>query len=291
VFHVSDDLQERFGSERVIDTPLAESAIIGVATGMSLAELRPVAEIMFADFLYSAYDQLRSEAAWMRYRSNGGWHCPMVVRVPYGAGVHGGPYHSQSVEAMLSHTPGLKVVAPSTPYDAKGLLIAAIRDDDPAVFLEHKKLYRSVKGEVPEEEYVVPIGKAVVRRTGGDLTVIAYGMMAQLSLAAADKIAGEGIDAEVIDLRTLSPMDDDTVLSSVRKTGKALIVHEDNVTAGLGAEIAARIVERCFDYLDAPVMRLAAPDVPVMPYSPPLEEHCLPDAGKIEAAMRSLAAY
>lgn len=291
VFRATEGLLKEFGPERVIDSPLAESAIVGVAIGMSLNGLRPVAEVQFADFIHSALDQLISEAARMRYRSNGGWHCPLVVRVPYGAGIHGGLYHSQSVEALLCHVPGLKVVAPSSPYDAKGLLKSAIRDEDPVIFLEHKKLYRLVRGEVPEEDYALPVGKAEVRRPGGDITVIAYGMMLYLVLEAAQRLARDGTEAEVVDLRTLSPLDEETVLASARKTGKVLVVHEDNRNLGLGAEIAARIADRAFQYLDAPVMRLAAPDVPAMPYAPEMEDFCLPNVDRIEKAMRELAAY
>ncbi len=291
VFRATEDLIDDFGEERVIDTPLAESAIIGVAIGMSLNGLRPVAEIQFADFIHSALDQLISEAAKLRYRSNNGWHSPMVVRTPYGAGVHGGIYHSQSIEALLCHIPGLKVLAPSTPYDAKGLLKAAIRDEDPVIFLEHKKLYRLVKGEVPDEDYTIPIGKAEVRRNGSDITVVTYGIMLHYALAAAERLSQDGIETEVVDLRTLAPLDEDTVLASVQKTGKVLVAHEDNVTLGLGAEIAARIAQKAFDYLDAPVARLAALDVPSMPFAQVMEDFCLPDEAKIEAAMRELAAY
>lgn len=291
VFRATEGLLKEFGPERVIDSPLAESAIVGVAIGMSLNGLRPVAEIQFADFIHSALDQLISEASRMRYRSNGGWHCPIVVRVPYGAGVHGGLYHSQSVEALLCHIPGLKVVAPSSPYDAKGLLKSAIRDEDPVIFLEHKKLYRLVRGEVPEDDYALPIGKAEVRRPGDDITVIAYGMMLYLALEAAQRLAQDGIEAEVVDLRTLAPLDEETVLASARKTGKVLVVHEDNRNLGLGAELAARIADRAFQYLDAPVARLAAPDVPAMPYAPDMEDFCLPNVDRVEKAMRELAAY
>ncbi len=291
VFRATEGLLKEFGPERVIDSPLAESAIVGVAIGMSLNGLRPVAEIQFADFIHSALDQLISEAARMRYRSNGGWHCPIVVRVPYGAGVHGGLYHSQSVEALLCHIPGLKVVAPSSPYDAKGLLKSAIRDEDPVIFLEHKKLYRLVRGEVPEDDYALPIGKAEVRRPGGDLTVIAYGMMLYLALEAAERLARDGIEAEVVDLRTLAPLDEEAVLASASKTGKVLVVHEDNRNLGLGAEVAARIADRAFQYLDGPVARLAAPDVPAMPYAPDMEDFCLPNVDRVEKAMRELAAY
>ena len=291
VFHVTDRLISEFGSERVIDTPLAESAIVGAAIGMSLNGLRPVAEIMFSDFIHSAWDQLLSEAAKMRYRSNNGWRCPMVVRVPYGAGVHGGLYHSQSIETILCHTAGLKVVVPSTPIDAKGLLKSAIRDEDPVVFLEHKKLYRLVSDDIPDDDYTIPIGEAAVRRQGSDLTVVSYGMMAHLAVGAAERLAGEGIDAEVIDLRSLVPLDSDTMLSSVRKTGKVMVVHEDNLTLGMGAELAAIIAGEAFEYLDAPIIRLASPDVPAMPYAPTLEEFCLPNEDKIADAMRKLAFY
>ncbi len=291
VFHVTDGLQEAFGEERVIDTPLAEPAIIGVAIGMSLNGLRPVAEIQFADFIHSAWDHLISEAARMRYRSNNGWHCPIVVRVPYGAGVHGGMYHSQSIETIAGHTPGLKVVAPYTPYDAKGLLKAAILDEDPVIYLEHKKMYRLVKGEVPDGDYAVPIGKAQVRRRGEDITVISYGLMMHYAIEAAERLSRDGVEAELVDLRTLVPLDKEAVIEAARKTGKVLIVHEDNRTLGFGAEVAARIADEAFEYLDAPIMRLAAPDVPAMPYDPAMEDFLLPNSDRIEAAMRELAAY
>ena len=290
VFKVTEGLQEAFGEERVIDSPLSESALIGVAIGMSLNGLRPVAEIQFADFIHSAFDQIMNEAAKMRYRSNNGWHSPIVIRVPYGAGVHGGLYHSQSIEALLAHIPGLKIVAPSNPYDAKGLLKAAIYDEDPVIYLEHKKAYRLIRGEVPQSDYTVPIGKAEVRRKGEDLTVIAYGLMLHYALQAGKSLAEEGIDAEILDLRTLAPIDKEAIFESARKTGKVLIVHEDNKTLGMGAEIASLIMEEAFDYLDAPVVRLAAPDIPAMPYAPELEEFCLPDTENIKTAMRELAA-
>lgn len=291
VFRVTEGLLARFGPERVLDTPLAESSIVGVAIGAALNGLRPVAEIQFADFIHPAMDQIINEAAKMRYRSNGSFACPIVIRAPYGAGVHGGLYHSQSVEALFFHIPGLKIVAPSTPYDAKGLLVSAIRDEDPVLYFEHKKAYRLIKGEVPQEEYTVPIGQAEVKRAGDNLTLITYGMMLHHSLAAAEILADEGVSVEVIDLRTLLPLDVDTIAASVRKTGKALIVHEDTLTGGIGAEIAALLAERCFDYLDGPIMRVAAPDIPAAPYSPPLEEFFLPNPDKIVAALRKLAAY
>ena len=291
VFKVTEGLQESFGEERVIDSPLAESALIGVAIGMSLNGLRPVAEIQFADFIHSAFDQIMNEAAKMRYRSNNGWHSPIVIRVPYGAGVHGGLYHSQSIEALLAHIPGLKIVAPSNPYDAKGLLKAAIADEDPVIYLEHKKAYRLIRGEVPQSDYMVPIGKAEVRRVGEDLTVITYGLMLHYALQAGERLAEHDIEAEIIDLRTLAPLDRSTIFESVKKTGKVLIIHEDNKTLGMGAEISSLITEEVFDYLDAPIVRLTAPDVPAMPYAPELEDFCLPDTERIETAMRKLAEY
>jgi len=291
VFRATEGLLNEFGPGRVLDTPLAESAIVGVAIGAALNGFRPVAEIQFVDFIYPAVDQIISEAARLRYRSNGAFTCPLVIRAPYGAGVHGALYHSQSVEALFCHVPGLKVVTPATPYDAKGLLKGAIRDEDPVLFFEHKKAYRLIKGEVPEGDYVVPIGRAEVKRPGDHITLIAYGLMLHHCLQAAEAVAQEGLSVEVIDLRTLSPLDRETILDSVRKTGKALIVHEDNLTGGLGGEVAAIIAAEAFDYLDAPVSRLASPDVPAMPYSPPLEEYCLPNPDKIAAALRKLAAY
>ncbi|MDP2948256.1 MAG: alpha-ketoacid dehydrogenase subunit beta [Chloroflexota bacterium] len=291
VFRATEGLLNQFGPDRVLDTPLAESAIVGVAIGAALNGFRPVAEIQFADFIYPAVDQIISEAARLRYRSAGAFTCPLVIRAPYGAGVHGALYHSQSVEALFCHVPGLKVVTPATPYDAKGLLKAAIRDQDPVLFFEHKKAYRLIKGEVPEGDYVVPIGRAEVKRPGDHVTLIAYGLMLHHCLQAAEVVAEDGLSVEVIDLRTLSPLDKETILDSVRKTGKVLIVHEDNLTGGLGGEVAAIIAAEAFDYLDAPVTRLASPDVPAMPYSPPLEEYCLPNPDKIAAALRKLAAH
>jgi 2-oxoisovalerate dehydrogenase E1 component beta subunit len=291
VFRATEGLQEKYGSLRVLDAPLAESVIVGACIGAAMNDTRPIAEIQFADFIFPAMNQIVSEAARIRYRSNGDFGVPLVIRVPYGGGVHGALYHSQSIEAFFCHVPGLKVVAPATPYDAKGLLKASVADPDPVLFLEHKQCYRMIRGEVPEGDYRVPIGAAVVRRTGRDLTVIAYGLMLHHSLEAAEALAGEGIDAEVVDLRTLRPLDEGAILASVRKTGKALIVHEDNLTGGLGGEIAALISQHAFEHLDAPVTRLAGPDAPAMPYAATLEEAFMPSAGSIAEAMRNLAAY
>lgn len=291
VFRATEGLYKEFGEDRVIDSPLAESGIIGAAIGMALNGLIPVAEIQFADFIYPAVDQIISEAAKLRYRSGGAFTCPMVIRAPYGGGVRGGLYHSQSVEAVFANTPGLKIVAPSTPYDIKGLLKAAIRDPDPVLFLEHKRTYRLIRGEVPEEDYVLPIGKADVKRPGKDLTVISYGLMLHFCLEAAERLGKEGVEVEVVDPRTLGPLDKETILASVKKTGKALVVYEANRTGGFGAEIAATIAEEAFDYLDGPVTRLAGPDVPAMPYNSKLEALFLPSVDKIFEAMRKLAGY
>ena len=291
VFGVTMGLYEKFGEERVIDSPLAESSIAGVAIGMAANGLLPIAEFQFADFIHPAFNQIVSEAARMRYRSNGGYGCPVVFRAPYG-GSHGTAlYHSQSIEALYAHVPGMKVVTPSTPYDVKGLLKSAVRDPDPVLFLEHKRMYRLVRGEVPEEDYTVPIGPAVVRREGTDLSVFAFGWMLHEALQAAEVVAREGISVEVVDLRTLKPLDKETILKSVAKTNRALIIYEDNRFVGFGAEIAAIIAEEAFDSLDAPVMRLAGPDVPGIPLSKPLEEWFFINQEKIAQAMRRLAAY
>jgi len=291
VFRATEGLLKAFGEHRVIDTPLAESAIVGVAIGCAINGFRPVAEIQFADYIYPAMDQIVNEAAKLRYRSNGAWGCPLVIRAPWGAGVHGGLYHSQSIEAFFAHVAGLKVVAPATPYDAKGLLKASIRDEDPVIFLEHKKTYRLIKGEVPDEDYIVPIGRAEVKREGRDLTVIAYGLMLHYSLEAAERVAKEGIEVEVVDLRTIVPLDKETVLASVRKTGKVLIVHEDNKTGGFGGELAGLIAEEAFEDLDGPIVRLAVPDVPMMPFNATLEDFLMLNPEKIVAKIRQLAAY
>ena len=291
VFLATDGLWAEFGDDRVIDTPPTESMIVGTSIGAALNGLRPVAEIQFADFIFPAFNQLVSEAARMRYRTMGASCVPMVVRAPYGGGVHGAMYHSQSIEAFFTHIPGIKTVVPSTPHDAKGLLVASIRDEDPVLFLEHKKLYRSVRGDVPGGEYTVPLGRAVVRRPGGRLTVVAYGLMVHYALEAAERVADEGIDCEVIDLRTLRPLDREMLLGSVRKTGKCLVVYEDNRFGGYGAEIAAIVAEEAFDYLDGPVSRIAGPDSPAMPYNHILEDWFMLNPAKIADAIRKLAAY
>ena len=291
VFLATDGLWGEFGEDRVIDTPLTESMIIGASIGAAVNGLRPVAEIQFADFIHPAFNQLVSEAARMRYRSNNAIGVPMTVRAPYGGGVHGALYHSQSVEAFFTHVPGLKVVVPSSPYDARGLLRSAIRDEDPVLFFEHKKMYRSVRGDVPDTDYVVPLGRAAVTHPGSQITVIAYGLMAHYALEAADRVAEDGISVEVVDLRTLRPLDTETVLESVRKTGKCLIVYEDNKFGGYGAEIAAIVAEEAFDYLDGPVTRIAGPEVPGVPYNHVLEDWFMVNPEKIAAGIRTLAAY
>ena len=291
VFLATDGLLEEFGEERVIDTPLAESGIAGIALGAAIHGLRPIAEIQFADFIWPAINQLVGEAARVRYGSNNQLSVPMVVRSPYGGGVRGALYHSQSVEAFFAHTPGLTVVTPATPYDAKGLLKSAIRSDDPVIFLEHKRTYRLVRGEVPDEEYTLPIGVADVKLEGSDLSVITYGLMVHHCLEAARTLADEGISVEVVDLRTLRPLDTHAVLQSVAKTGKALVVHEDTKAGGIGGEVAAIISEEAFDQLDGPVRRLAGPEVPAMPFAPPLEAMFMLDSDKIANAMRDLAGY
>ena len=291
VFLATDGLFERFGENRVIDMPIGEISVVGVAIGASLHGLRPVAEIQFADYIQPAIDQILNEAAKFRYRSNGEWSCPIVVRAPFGAGVHGGFYHSQSMEALFTSTPGLKVVVPSTAYDAKGLLIAAIRDPDPVIYFEHKQLYRSERGLVPEGSYIVPLGKAIIRQPGTDLSLFTFGLMVRYSLIAAEIVAKEGISVEVVDLRTLYPLDTELILDSVRRTGKALIVHEDNLTGGIGGEISAIISEHAFEYLDGPVRRLGSPDIPAAPFNEALEAHFMLNPEKIAEAIRDLAAY
>ncbi|MGN6675823.1 MAG: alpha-ketoacid dehydrogenase subunit beta [Thermomicrobiales bacterium] len=291
VFKASVGLLDTFGADRVLDTPLAESGIVGTAIGMALNDLRPVAEIQFADFIHPAMDQIMNEAAKIRYRSNGDFGCPLVVRAPFGGGIHGALYHSQSVEALFAHIPGLKVVIPGTPYDAKGLLKSAIRDPDPVIFFEHKRMYRLFRQEVPDGDYTVPIGTVRVAREGRDLTAIAYGLMLHYTLDAAETVAREGIEVEVLDLRTLVPLDKAPILASVEKTSKALIVHEDTHTGGFGAELAATIAEDAFEYLDGPIRRLAGPDVPAMPFSTALEDAFMLNPAKIAQAMRDLAKY
>ena len=291
VFLSTQGFIEEFGAERVIDTPLAEASIMGIALGAAFGGMRPIPEVQFSDFVWPSVNQLIGEAARTCYGTNGQLPVPMVVRIPYGGGIRGGLFHSQNVEALFFHTPGLKVVTPSTPYDAKGLLKSAIRDNNPVIFLEHKKTYRLVRGEVPEEEYVLPIGAADVKRAGSDVTVVGYGLVLHYCLEAAAEAVGRGIDVEVVDLRSLRPLDTGTVLESVRKTGKLLVVHEDNLTGGVGAEIAALAADQAFEYLDGPVMRVCGPDVPTMPFASSLEDAYMPTAEKITAALDKLAAY
>lgn len=291
VFRATLGLHAKYGPERIIDSPLAELSIVGIGIGAALYGMRPICEIQFADFIHPAFNQILNEAAKMCYRSGGEWTVPMVIRAPYGGGIGGGLYHSQSVEGFFAHIPGLKVVIPSNPYDAKGLLKSAVRDPNPVMFFEPKKGYRLIKGEVPEGEYLVPIGPAQVTREGADLTVFAYGIMHYYCLQAAEMVAAEGISVEVVDLRTLLPVDKATILASVRKTGKALIVHEDNLTGGYGAEVAAIIAGEAFTDLDAPVKRLCGPDVPAVPFSHPLQDWFMPNPEKIAGAIRELAAY
>ncbi len=291
VFRATVGLFDKYGADRVIDSPLAELSIVGVGIGAALYGMKPICEIQFSDFIYPAYNQIISEAAKMCYRSNGEWTVPMVIRAPFGGGIGGGLYHSQSPEAMFAQVPGLKVVIPSNPYDAKGLLKSAVRDPNPVIFFEPKKGYRLIKGEVPEGEFTVPIGPARISRAGTDVSVFAYGMMHYYALQAAEKVAAEGISVEVVDLRTLYPVDRETILASVQRTGKALIVHEANLTGGYGAEVAATIAEGAFTDLDAPVRRLCGPDVPGVPFSHPLQDWFMPNPEKISSAIRELARY
>jgi 2-oxoisovalerate dehydrogenase E1 component beta subunit len=292
VFRISAGWMEEFGEERVIDTPLAESALVGVAIGMALHGLLPVAEIQFADFIHPAFDQIVSEAARLRYRSNGDFGCPLVIRAPWGGGIHGALYHSQSIEAFYAHVPGLKVVAPGTPADAAGLLRSALRDPDPVLFLEHKKTYRAVTGEVPEDLYRTPIGVADVKRAGEDLTVISYGYSLHQCLDAAERLADDGISVEVVDVRTLAPLDTETILTSVRKTAKAMVVYEDNRSYGAGAEIVSAIAEEAMFDLDAPIVRIGGPDIPAMPFASSLEHFYMePEPDRLHRRMEELARY
>ncbi|MFQ5762519.1 MAG: alpha-ketoacid dehydrogenase subunit beta [Candidatus Bathyarchaeia archaeon] len=288
VFRATEGLYDEFGASRVIDTPLAEDGIVGAAIGMALYGLKPVAEIQFADFIYPAFDQIVTEMAKVRYRSGGQFAAPVVVRTPYGGGVGGGPYHSQSPEAYFVHTAGLKVVVPSTPYDAKGLLKAAIRAEDPIIFLEPKKIYRTVKEEVPDGDYEVPLGKAQTRRSGGDVSILTYGAMVPIALEAAQKLAEENIDAAVVDLRTLQPLDLDAVLASVEKTGRAVIVHEAPRTCGFGAELAALISEKALLSLKAPIVRVTGYDTP---FPSTLEDLYMPSAERIIRAVEKTVKF
>jgi 2-oxoisovalerate dehydrogenase E1 component beta subunit len=293
VFKVSEGFMAEFGEDRVVDTPLAESGIVGVAIGMALRGLRPIAEIEFADFIHPAFDQILSEASRMRYRTNGDWGCPMVIRAPCGGGIHGALYHSQSIEAFYAHIPGVKVVMPSTPVDAAGMLRSAIADPDPVLFLEHKKCYRLIKGDVPDEAFTTPLGRADVKREGTDLTVVSYGYELHRCLDAAARLeADDGVHAEVVDVRSLAPLDTETIIASVRKTSRAMVVYEDNRTYGAGAEIAATIAEEAMFDLDAPIVRIGGPDIPAMPFAAALEHSYMePEPDHLFSAMRSLARF
>jgi 2-oxoisovalerate dehydrogenase E1 component beta subunit len=291
VFLITKDFIEEFGPQRVIDTPIAEASIVGIAVGMAMEGLRPIAEIQFADFIYPAFNQIVGEAAKTRYRSNGEYTCPLVIRTPYGGGVRGALSHSVSIEALFYHVPGLKIMAPSFPSDVKGLLNAAIDDPDPVLFLEHKKTYRLIKGEVPDGHYVIPIGKANVLKEGTQLTVVSYGLYVHWALEAARGLEAEGMSVEVIDLRSIRPMDKTTILNSVEKTRKLLIVHEDNKFGGVGAEISAMVAEEALFHLDAPIRRHCAPDVPAMGYALPLEEEYMSSPAEMAEAMRELVRF
>ncbi|WP_269412250.1 alpha-ketoacid dehydrogenase subunit beta [Lentibacillus daqui] len=291
VFGATKGLFDEFGDLRVMDTPLAESAIAGVGIGAAMYGKRPVAEMQFADFIMPAVNQIISEAARIRYRSNNDWECPITIRAPYGGGVHGALYHSQSVEAMFANQPGLTIVMPSSPYDVKGLLKASIRSNDPVLFFEHKRAYRLLKGEVPDDDYVLPIGKADVKREGSDVTVITYGICVQFALQAAEKLAEEGIDVHIVDLRTIYPLDKDTIIEAAQRTGKILLITEDNKEGSIIGEVAAIIAENCLFDLDAPVKRLAGPDIPAMPYAPTMEKYFMVNPDKVETAIRDLAEF
>ena len=289
-FLATEGLFEEFGPERVIDTPISESLINGASVGLAIAGMRPVAEMQFADFISCGFDQVVNMAATLRYRHGGKAKCPMVVRCPSGSGVRGGLFHSQNPEAWFTRVPGLKVVAPATAFDAKGLLIAAIQDDDPVVFFEHKFLYRRIKEDIPEDSYIVPIGEAALRREGDDICFITYGSALYLCLAAAEELEKEGVSSEVLDLRTLLPLDRQAIISCAKKTGKVLIVHEDRLTGGIGGEVSSIIMENAFEYLDAPVMRVGSKDTHNA-FAGPMEEYILPNKDKVLAAARKLAGY
>lgn len=291
VFKATNGLYDEFGEYRVLDTPLAESAIAGVGIGAAMYGLRPIAEMQFADFIMPAVNQIISEASRIRYRSNNDWTCPIVFRAPFGGGIHGALYHSQSVEAIFANQPGLKIVIPSTPYDAKGLLKAAIRDEDPVMFFEHKRAYRLIKGEVPDDDYTIEIGKADVKREGEDITVITYGLAVHFALQAAERLEKDGISTHILDLRTIYPLDKESIIEAASKTGKVLLVTEDNKEGSIISEVAAIIAENCLFDLDAPIMRLAGPDVPAMPYAPTMEKFFMINPDKVEKAMRELAEY
>lgn len=291
VFLITKDFVQEFGERRIIDTPIAEASIIGIAVGMAMEGLRPIAEIQFADFIYPSFNQIVGEAAKTRYRSNGEYTCPMVIRTPYGGGVRGALSHSVSVEALFYHVPGLKIVAPSFPADVKGLLNTAIDDPDPVLFLEHKKTYRLIKGEVPNGHYTIPLGKANVLKEGTQLSVVSYGLYVHWALEAARQLEQDGLSVEVIDLRSIRPMDKTTILQSVEKTHKLLIIHEDNKFGGVGAEISAMVAEEALFSLDAPIRRLAGPDVPAMGYALPLEEEFMSSPAEMADAMREMVKF
>lgn len=291
VFKATAGLYDEFGEDRVLDTPLAESAIAGVGIGAAMYGYRPVAEMQFADFIMPAVNQIISEASRIRYRSNNDWSCPMVIRAPFGGGVHGALYHSQSVEKVFFGQPGLKIVVPSSPYDAKGLLKAAIRDNDPVLFFEHKRAYRLLKGEVSETDYIVPIGEANVVREGDDITVITYGLAVQFAQQAAERLAAEGVEAHILDLRTIYPLDQEAIIEATKKTGKVLLVTEDNKQGSIISEVAAIISEHCLFDLDAPIARLAGPDTPAMPFAPTMEKHFMINPDKVADAMKELAEF
>ena len=292
VFRVTQGLQEEFGSARVMDTPLAESLIVGSAIGLSVNGMRPVAEIQFGDFIPPAFDQIVNEAAKFYYRSNGAWNVPLTIRAPYGVVPGGALYHSQSIEAWFCNTPGLKVVAPTFPADARAMLKSSIRDPNPVLFLEHKRAYRLIKEEVPDIGHEVPLGRARVHREGTDITVVSYGLMLYAAIEVAEKISAEhGVETEVVEPRTLYPLDKETILDSARKTGKVLVVSEANITGSFSGEIAAIVAREAFEWLDGPVMRLGAPDVPAAPFAKPMMDRFLPSAEEMEEAMLELARY
>lgn len=291
VFGATKNLYNKYGEGRVIDSPLAESNIVGASIGAAMMGKRPVSEIQFAEYIVPATNQIINEAAKIRYRSNNDWDCPLTIRSPFGGGIHGALYHSQSIESIFCSTPGLRVVIPSTPYDAKGLLLAAIEDNDPVLYFEHKKAYRLLKEEVPEEYYTVPIDKADVKREGSDITVFTYGLCVNYALQAAEILSTEGIDAEIVDLRSLYPLDKETIINCAKKTGKVLVVTEDNLEGSVMSEVSAIIAENCLFDLDAPIARLAGPDVPAMPFSPPMEDFYMMNPVKIEEKMRTLAEF
>lgn len=287
VFKATKGLKDEFGFYRCLDTPISESLIVGAGIGAALMGMRPISEIQFADFIHGAHDQITNQAAKVFYRTGGTWACPLTIRVPYGGDVGGGMYHSQSPEAWYVHVPGLKIVAPSNPYDAKGLLKAAVRDNNPVIYFEHKKLYRTVKDDIPEDDFVVPIGPAEVVREGRHVTMVAFGLMLHRSLKVAERLAEEGIEADVIDLKTLLPIDSATIVESAKKTGKVVIVHEAPKTGGMGGELSAIVSEQAFDFLDGPIVRVCGRDIP-HPFHPKMEEFYLPSLDRIYEETKKL---